>query len=211
MPAVDGGIVLALAGIPMLPSSPLVLAVGDSLIAGYGLAAADSLPAQLEHRLRARHPAARVINAGRSGDTTRDVLRRLPALLSGLTERPDLALVQVGPNDVLRQLPPAQTRASLDGILHELARCAIPVLLTTVAPPPILGDRAKPYVGLHAASAAAHGAQLHPFFPAGVLGHPAMVLGDRIHPNARAIRAVADALLPVIERLLAPASDRVAL
>lgn len=186
----------------MLPSSPLILAVGDSLIAGYGLNRADSLPAQLEQRLRTVHPSARVINAGRSGDTTRDVLARLPSVLSGLDGRPDLAIVQVGPNDVLRHHPPARTGANLDAIMLELRRCGIPVLLTIVAPPPIFGDRAAAYLGLHEQVAAAHGAATCAFFPAGVLGHPDMVLADRIHPNATAIAAVAAAMMPVIGGLL---------
>ena len=115
--------------------SPLILAFGDSLIAGYGLPAGASFPAQLERRLRDRHPTARVVNAGVSGDTTADALRRLPRALSGLDRRPDLAIVQLGPNDVLQQLPPSQTRSNLDAICVEFGRCGVPVLLTTVAPP----------------------------------------------------------------------------
>jgi len=185
-----------------MPSLPLILAIGDSLVAGYGLATADSFPAQLERRLRTVHPAAGVVNAGRSGDTTADVLQRLPSVMSRLPSRPDLAIVQVGPNDVLRQVPPVATRASLDAILIELGRCGIPVLLSTVAPPPILHDRARPYLGLHEDLAARHGATSCAFFPAGILGRADMVLADRIHPNAAAIGLVADAMLPVVLRLL---------
>lgn len=182
---------------------PLVLALGDSLVAGYGLSATDSFTAQLERCLRPGHPGARVINAGVSGDTSGDVLRRLPRALSRLDRRPDLAIVQVGPNDVLRQVPPARTRSDLDAIVGELVRCAMPVLVTTVEPPAFLRGRAGAYLGIHAEVATRHGAAVWPFFPAGVLGHPAMVIGDRVHPNARAIAAVADALLPEVERLLA--------
>ncbi|HVF95048.1 MAG TPA: GDSL-type esterase/lipase family protein [Sphingomonas sp.] len=191
----------------MIPASPLILAVGDSLIAGYGLRPADSLPAQLEARLRRRRPAARVINAGQSGDTTGGLLRRLPAVLSRLDHRPELAIVQIGPNDVLRQIEPARMRADLDAILLEFERCAVPVLLTIVAPPPILASRAGAYLGIHEAAAARHGARTCAFFPADVLGHPQMVLPDRVHPNAAAIARVADALLPAVEQALAPAGD----
>lgn len=186
-----------------MPSDPLILAIGDSLVAGYGLPPDDGLPAQLERRLRLRHPAARVIGAGRSGDTTADVLRRLPSVLSRCPARPHLAIVQAGPNDVLRQVPPATVRASLDQMLTDLGRCLVPVLLTTVAPPPILHDRARAYLDIHADMAARHGAAIQPFFPPGILGHADMVLADRVHPNGRAIGLVADALLPVVERLLA--------
>lgn len=186
-----------------MASSPLLLAIGDSLVAGYGLPVSDAFPTQLERRLRRAHPGARVANAGRSGDTSADVLRRLPAAMSALDARPALAIVQVGPNDVLRQVPPAATRANLEAVLVELRRCGVPALLTTVAPPPVLHDRARPYLGVHDELAARHGARTCAFFPAGVLGHPDMVLADRMHPNARAIAAVVDAMLPVVERMLA--------
>lgn len=185
-----------------MPPSPLILAIGDSLVAGYGLATADGFTAQLERRLRRDHPAAAVVNAGRSGDTTADVRHRLPSVMSRLTSRPDLAIVQVGPNDVLRQVPPATTRAGLDAILVELGRCGVPILLTTVAPPPILHDRARHHLGIHAELAARHGAICWPFFPAGILGRADMVLADHIHPNATAIGLVVDAMLPAILRML---------
>jgi acyl-CoA thioesterase I len=186
----------------MMNASPLILALGDSLVAGYGLARADGFAAQLEARLRVTRPGARVLNAGVSGDTTGDVLRRLPRVLSALETRPDLAIVQVGPNDVLRQTPPARTRAQLDAILVELGRIRAPVLLTTVEPPALVRDRAQGHLGIHPELGALHGATLHPFFPPGVLGRAGMVLADRVHPNAAAIAAVVTHLLPAVERLL---------
>ena len=187
----------------MTPADPLILAVGDSLVAGYGLPPRDSFPAQLGRRLRSELPDAQVVNAGVSGDTAAGVLKRLPGLLARLPGRPALAIVQIGPNDVLRQLPPAAVRASLDAILVELERCGIPVLLTTVEPPVVLRERANAYLGIHEELAERHGAMTAPFFPSGVLGHPAMVLADRMHPNSAAISAVVDAMLPIVEKLLA--------
>jgi acyl-CoA thioesterase-1 len=181
---------------------PLILAIGDSLIAGYGLPAADSFPVQLQASLRRACPSARVVNAGVSGDTTADVLRSLPRMLSALDQRPALAIVQVGPNDVLRQVPVDRTRAHLDQVLLSLGNCGIPVLLTTVDPPMFIRDRAAAYLGIHAALAAEHGATVWPFFPPGVLGHADMVLADRVHPNAKAIAAVVAAMLPIVERML---------
>lgn len=188
-----------------MSSAPLILALGDSLVAGYGLATADGFAARLEQRLRAAGTAARVANAGVSGDNSADVARRLPRVLSCLDTRPALAIVQVGPNDVLRGVPPARTRSSLDGIVAELGRCGIAVLLTIVAPPAFLRPRAGAYLGIHDEVAARHGATLWPFFPAGVLGHADMVLADRVHPNAAAIATVVEAMLPVVTRLLASA------
>ena len=182
---------------------PLILALGDSLIAGYGLPAADALPAQLEMRLRTRLPGARVINAGVSGDTSADLLRRLPRVLSALPARADLAVVQVGPNDVLRGEPPQRLRANLDAILTELGRCSIPMLLTTVNPPALLRERAREHSSVHPALGEQHRAMLHPFFPPGVLGHHGHVLRDRMHPNAVAIAKVAAWMAPAVRSALA--------
>lgn len=182
---------------------PYLLALGDSLIAGYGLAADDGLAAQLQRGLAGRFPGARVLNAGVSGNTTADALRRLPRVLAVMRARPDLAIIQIGANDVLRGVPPGETRANLDVMLTELGRCGIPVLLTTIDPPALIRARAAPYLGVHGAVAARHGAAVSDFFPAGIMGRADMVLPDRVHPNARAIAAVAAHLLPTIEALLA--------
>lgn len=189
-----------------MPPSPLVLAFGDSLVAGYGLAKADGFAAQLERRLRPDHPAIAVVNAGVSGDTTADALRRLPRVLSALEARPDLAIVQLGPNDVLRRLSPASTRANLEAILLEFARCGVATILTTVDPPAFLLDRAGGYAGIQQEVAARHGATTVRFFPPGILGRADMVLADRVHPNAAAIAAVVEGMLPAVRRALAGAS-----
>ena len=181
---------------------PLLLALGDSLVAGYGLAAEDGFPAVLQRQLQAAWPAARVAAGGVSGNTTGDVLRRMPRVLDGMERAPDLTIVQVGPNDVLRQVPPARTAEQLDAIVAALTRIGSTVLLATVEPPAMLHDRASGYLGIHRDVAARHGAALCPFFPPGVLGRADMVLGDRVHPNAAAIRAVVAGMLPSVERLL---------
>jgi len=184
---------------------PLILAIGDSLIAGFGLRAEESFPAQLEAALRAEHPAARVVGAGVSGNTSGDVLRRLPGVLSRLAARPALAIVQAGPNDVLWQVPPARMRENLAAICRELGRCGVPVLLTAVTSPDYLSSWTRAYAGVHAAVAAEEGVASCPFYPPGVLGHPDMVLWDRIHPNARAIAAVIEGMLSVVSRLIGEA------
>lgn len=181
---------------------PLILAIGDSLVAGYGLHASDSFPAQLQASLEHQYSGVSVINAGVTGDTTADVVRRLPRLLSRLDRRPKLAIVQVGPNDVLRQVQAARTRAQLEQIVLSLCNCGIPVLLTTVEPPALIRDRAAAYLGIHEELAAEHGATVWPFFPPGVLGHSDMVLADRVHPNAKAISAVVAAMRLIVERML---------
>ena len=187
----------------MTNSAPLLLAFGDSLTAGYGLQRDHAFPAQLEALLQPRSPGARVINAGVSGDTTAGALGRLPRVLSALEKRPDLAIVELGANDLLRGIPPAATRANLDAIVAELSRCGIPVLLATFSVPAPFAALAHGYTSIYDDVAAKHGAATVPFFPDGVLGHSEMVLGDRLHPNARAIDLVARGMLPAVERALA--------
>lgn len=179
-------------------AAPFVLAFGDSLTAGYGLAASESFPARLQAGMRARWPAASVRNAGVSGDTTASALARLPRVLSSLTALPDLAIVELGANDMLRGIAAERTRANLDAILAEFARCGIPVMLASMELPTFIGPVAHAYNAVYADLAAKHRVPVRPFFPEGVMGHPEMVLRDRLHPNARAIERVAAAMLPAV-------------
>lgn len=181
-----------------------VLALGDSLVAGHGLAPHEGFARRIEQGLQRDRPGSTVVNAGVSGNTTGDARRRLPAVLAGLRRRPDLALVGLGANDVLRGVPPAETRANLDAIVRDLAGADIAVLLMTVEPPPFLAAFAQAYAGTYADVAARHRLPTCSFFPEGVLGHPDMVLADRLHPNARAIELCAAAVLPALLSALAP-------
>jgi len=183
-----------------------VLAVGDSLTAGYGLRSEDAFPAQLQRLLARDLPEAVVQNGGVSGDTTAAALARLPRLLSALTRLPDLAIVALGANDLLRGLPLSATRHNLDAIVAELARCGIPVLLGAMAAPRFLGDFASACDQIYLDVAAAHGASVWPFFPPGVLAGRGLTLPDRIHPNAAAIARIAAHMLPAVTQALA-ASD----
>ena len=177
---------------------PLVLAFGDSLVAGYGLGRVDAFPAQLERRLAAARPGTRVRGEGVSGETTAGGVQRLPRVLARLRERPDLAILELGANDLIRGTGPDRTRANLDAMLRELARCEIPVLLAAMQAPPILGAFALAFDAIYPALATAHGVPVAPFFPAGVMGHPELVQWDGIHPNARGVAAIADALAPAV-------------
>lgn len=184
---------------------PFVLAFGDSLTAGYGLASSQSFAAQLEASLRRRWHTANVQNAGVSGDTSESALRRLPRLLSTLGRKPDLTIVELGANDFLRGIPLERTRANLDAILVELRRCGLPVLLAAMEAPRALGAFAERCDAVYADLARKHGAALAPFFPPGVLGMPSLTLHDRIHPNAAAIALVVRAMEPAIISALATA------
>lgn len=189
---------------------PNVLALGDSLTAGYGLPASQSFAAQLEALLRTRHPGAVVHNAGVSGDTTAGGLARLSRVLGRLPSPPNLAIVELGANDLLRGVSPERMGANLDAILTELGRCGIPALLAGMWAPPILGGFAQRYNAVFPALAEAHDVPLYPFFLDGVVGDPGLTLADGIHPNARAVGLVARRILPDVEAALARRGRRAA-
>ncbi|WP_174297911.1 arylesterase [Sphingomonas bacterium] len=182
---------------------PRILALGDSLTAGFGLAPRESFVRQLEALLVDRHGSATVHQAGVSGDTSADAVRRLPRVLAGLGVKPDLAIVELGANDLIQGVPPDRMRASLDAILIELGRCGIPVLVAGMRAPAWLGAFAARFDAVFPALASAHGASLYPFFLDGVVGDPALTLMDGLHPNARAIAIVVARMLPFVEAALA--------
>lgn len=187
------------------PQGPerLVLAFGDSLYAGYGLQPSESLPAELQDRLRADGINARVVNAGVSGDTTAAGRQRLSFVLDAQTRKPDLVVLGLGGNDVLRQLPPAETRANLDAMMAELRRREIPVVLTGMIAPRNLGpDYVAAFERIYPELAAKYDASLYPFILDGVIGNGGLMLPDGIHPNARGVDRIAAGLTGVVaERL----------
>ena len=185
------------------PSALFILAFGDSLTAGYGLAPRDAFPAQLQMRLHRHHADAIVQNASVSGDTSAAALARLPRLLSSLSARPDLAIVEFGANDLLRGIPITMTRRNLDAILEHFAQCQIPVLLAAMAAPRFLGTFAQACDAVYQELAAKHRVPVHPFYPPDVFGRRALALADRLHPNAQAITRIADHMLPAVLAALA--------
>ena len=153
---------------------------------------------------------ARVTNAGISGDTTAGGRARLPRTLASLRRRPDLAILELGANDLLRGVPVAQMRDNLDWMLTEFARCDIPVLLAGMMAPAFLGNFAQGYNAVFPELAARHGTAFYPFFLEGVVGDAALVLADGIHPNARAVGMIAERILPHVRRALAAPGARAA-
>jgi acyl-CoA thioesterase I len=173
-----------------LPSSvaaqgkPLtILAFGDSLVAGFGLGSADGFTAKLEAALKAKGIPARIVNGGLSGDTTAGGLARLDWALE---PKPDFAIVELGGNDGLRGLDPAQTRANLDAILTKLKATGVPVLFAGILAPPNLGpDYGKAFNGLFPELAKKHGVLFYPFFLDGVAAKPALNQADGFTPMPR--------------------------
>lgn len=182
--------------IPVMGREMRILALGDSLFAGYGLKSDQSYPARLEAALRARGINARVANAGVSGNTTADGLARLAFTLDNQKPPPDLALIELGANDMLRALPPEQARANLDAILAELGRRGIPVVLMGMLAPPNLGaEYRRAFDAIYPALAKKHGAVLVPFFLQAVMDRPDLVQEDRLHPTEHGIDAIVAATI----------------
>lgn len=177
--------------IPVAGPEVPMLALGDSLFAGYGLRDGESYPARLEAALRSRGVNARITNAGVSGDTTAGGLQRLKFTLDSMAAKPAVAVISLGGNDMLRGLPPAQTRANLDAILTELRGQGItPVLMGMLAPPNLGADYRGQFDPIFPALAKKHDAVLVPFFLQPVIGKPGLIQPDRIHPTAQGIEAI---------------------
>lgn len=178
----------ALPEVPVMGEEVTVVALGDSLFTGYGLGEGESYPARLERALRARGINARIANAGVSGDTTGGGLQRLAFTLNSQKRPPDLVLISLGGNDMLRGLPPEETRKNLDAILSELGSRDIPVVLLGMLSPPNLGaDYRAKFDQIYPALARKHGAALVPFFLQPLMDRPDLVQKDRIHPTNQGI------------------------
>ncbi|MGE5503727.1 MAG: arylesterase [Actinomycetota bacterium] len=184
-----------------------ILALGDSLTAGYGLAPSEAFPVQLEGALRRQGYDVRVINAGVSGDTSAGGLARLDWALA---DRPQAAILELGANDGLRGLDPRGTKANLDAILTRLEGDHVAVVFTGMVAPPNMGKAfADQYRQVFADLAAKHPkAVFYPFFLDGVASDPALNQGDGIHPNGKGVAAIVERILPSVKRVLPPAKGR---
>jgi acyl-CoA thioesterase-1 len=180
-----------------------IVALGDSLTAGLGLPADAAFPARLARALAQKGIAAEVVNAGVSGDTTADGLARLDWSVPDDT---DAVILELGANDALRGLDPAQTRANLEGILRRLGARRIPALLAGMRAPPNMGaDYVKAFDAIYPDLAAAHGAALYPFFLDGVAAARGLNQGDGIHPTAAGVDVIVAKILLPVEELIARA------
>lgn len=197
-------VLLAGPAIAQTGGAPVILALGDSLTAGFGLAPEHSFPAQLEAALARNGNAARVVNGGVSGDTTAGGLARLDWLLA---EKPDLVIVELGGNDVLRGLDPATTRRNLDEIVTRLRAAGAHVLLAGMRAPPNLGsDYSAALAAAYREVSEKHGTAFYPFFLEGVAANPRLNQEDGIHPTAEGIAVIVDNILPVVAGALAEAA-----
>ncbi|MES2229201.1 MAG: arylesterase [Pseudomonadota bacterium] len=183
---------------------PLILVVGDSLSAEYGLARGSGWVALLDARLRQQQIAASVVNASISGDTTSGGRTRLPALLKQY--RPDIVVLELGANDALRGLPLGMTRANLGAMAAGAKAAGAKVVIAGMRLPPNYGRQyGDEFAGLFASVARAEGAALVPFLLAGVADVPqaeSMFQHDGLHPVAAAHPTILANVWPVLRPLL---------
>ncbi|MDJ0948781.1 MAG: arylesterase [Alphaproteobacteria bacterium] len=177
-----------------------ILALGDSLTAGYGLPASDSFPVRLQAALAEAGKQAEVLNAGVSGDTTAGGLARLDWALAA---KPNYAIVALGANDGLRAVDPEETYRNLDAILTALKSNRIPVLLAGMYAPPNLGrEYGADFNAIYPQLAKEHDVMLYPFFLDGVAAVPRLNQSDGMHPNADGIDLMVERILPYVLRLI---------
>ena len=185
---------------PVMGPERHILALGDSLFAGYGVKSSESYPAKLELALRAHGVNARIANAGVSGDTSAGGLARLAFTLNSQSQAPDLVIISLGGNDMLRGLSPDQTKANLDAIVSELGNRKIPVVLMGMLAPPNMGPEYKAkFDAIYPDLAEKHHVSLVPFFLKAVFDKPDLIQADHIHPTARGIEEIVAATTYAVE------------
>lgn len=185
------------------PDRPLVLAFGDSLTAGYGLDPGLGFAPQLQAALRRHGIAARVADGGVSGDTSAAGRARLGWTLDGLKEKPDLVIVELGANDMLRGVDPAETTRNLDAILAELGRRRIPALLAGMRAARNLDPAyARRFEAIYPALARKYAVRTYPFFLEGVAAVPGMSQADGMHPTFRGIKRIVSGMIEPVKAAL---------
>lgn len=178
-----------------------VVALGDSLTAGYGLPAGAAFPVVLQAALAARGIKAEIANAGVSGDVAQGGLDRLDW---SVPEGTDAVIVELGANDSFRGFDPAVTKQALETIVTRLKARGIAVMLAGMLAPPNMGpEYTARFNAMYREIADRHGLVLYPFFLEGVAGRRELNLPDGIHPTAEGIRVVVQRILPTVEAFLA--------
>jgi acyl-CoA thioesterase I len=178
-----------------------IVAVGDSLTAGYGVDEADAYPPRLEQQLRAAGYNWRVVNAGISGETSSGTLSRVNWVLK---LKPDIVILETGANDGLRGIDPRLTGKNLDEAIRILKENRVTVVLAGMRMVSNLGrDYTENFAAIYPAVAKKHNLVLIPFFLAGVAGEPSLNQADGVHPTAEGYRVVTATVYPYVVRALA--------
>jgi len=192
----------SLIGVGEARAERVIVALGDSLTAGLGVAADEAYPARLEARLAREGYTYRVVNAGVSGDTTAGGLRRVDWVLRA---KPEIAIVALGANDGLRAQSPQTMRENLTAIVKRLQAAGARVLLVGMRLPPNYGaDYTNEFQAVFPEVARSTGAAFMPFLLDGVAADTRLNQPDGIHPSAAGYQVIADRLWPYLRPLLTP-------
>jgi acyl-CoA thioesterase-1 len=182
------------------PEERILVAFGDSLTAGLGVAPEETYPARLQEKLTLSGYRYRVVNAGVSGDTTAGGVRRVDWVLKS---KPDIVIVELGANDGLRGLDLKETRANLTIIIQRFLAADVKVVLAGMKLPPNYGaDYAQAFQSMYTELAKQQGIALIPFFLDGVATKAALNQADGIHPTGLGYAMVVKGLWPVLEPIL---------
>lgn len=179
---------------------PRIVAFGNSLTAGLGVAQEESYPAQLQRKLEEAGYSYRVVNAGVSGETTAGGLRRVAWVLNS---KPSIVILELGGNDGLRGLGLPETKANLERIIQQLQQASVTVLLAGMKLPPNYGkDYTAGFEELYRSLAQQYHLALIPFFLDGVAGSPSLNQADGIHPTGEGYRLVVEQVFTALKPLL---------
>jgi acyl-CoA thioesterase-1 len=183
----------------------VIVALGDSLTAGYGLPQNQSFPVQLEAALKVRGQAVRVVNAGVSGDTATAALQRLDW---ALPDDASAVIVELGGNDALQGIPPEGTKQALATIIKKLQAKDLPVLLAGMEAPRNMGkDYVEAFGAIYPDLASEYDVLLYPFFLDGAALNDVLMQKDGIHPNGKGVAVIVEKMMPKVEDLLAEAQE----
>ncbi|MEE4113516.1 MAG: arylesterase [Desulfobacteraceae bacterium] len=186
---------------PALVYAGTIVAVGDSLTAGLGVAEDQAYPAQLARRLQAGGYNYQVINAGVSGETSSGALSRIAWVISSL--RPDIVILETGANDGLRGLDPELLKTNLDRLVSTLTARNIQVILAGMLMLPNLGpDYTRAFSEIYPQIAEKHGVIFIPFFLEGVAGDPHLNQPDKLHPTADGYIRIVETVYPYVVRAI---------
>ena len=190
--------------IPVMGEERRIVAFGDSLFAGYGLDnERDGYPEKLEAALRARGINARVVDAGVSGDTSAAGRDRLQFVLDAQADKPDLFILELGGNDLLRGIQVEETRANFEAMLSTLRDAEVPVLLMGMRAPANYGPEYQAqFDEMYGQLAREYGAELIPFWLEDIYRDPSLFQDDRIHPTAEGIERLVSSTVEEVEAAL---------
>jgi acyl-CoA thioesterase-1 len=192
--------VLFASAMPASARTPAILAFGDSLTSGYGLAPSGAFPSRLQAALKRQGIDVAITNGGVAGETTTDGLARLDWALA---DKPDLVILALGANDMLRGIDPAVVRANLDKMIARIQASGAKVLLLGMRAAPNLGaDYQRRFDAVYPELAKAHDVPLYPFFLEGVAMIPDLNQPDGMHPNERGVAVMVEHIAPLVAKMI---------